>query len=79
MIGYTRVSMGVEWDTRESQVITVCQDIVDSLDEGVGIDTIIINFSKAFTLVPHDRLLKKLAALGVDSRGSHLGNGIPCR
>jgi len=52
----------------ESQVITVCQDIADSLDEGVGIDAIIIDFSKAFDLVPHDRMLTKLAASGVDSR-----------
>ena len=41
---------------------------MDSLDEGVSIDVIIIDFSKAFSLVPHDRLLMKLAALGVDSR-----------
>jgi hypothetical protein len=30
----------------ESQVITVCQDIADSLDEGFGIDTIIIDSSR---------------------------------
>jgi len=41
---------------------------VDSLDEGVGIDAIIIDFSKAFDLVPHDRLHTKLVASGVDSR-----------
>ena len=52
----------------KSQVITVCQDTADSLDEGVGIDVIIIDFSKAFNLVPHDLLLMKLAASGVDSR-----------
>jgi len=52
----------------ESQVIAVCQDIVDSLDEGVGIDAIIIDFSKAFDLVPNDRLLTKLVASGVDLR-----------
>jgi hypothetical protein len=51
----------------ESQVITLCQDIADSLDERVDIDAIIIEFSKAFCLVPHDRLLTKLAASGVDS------------
>jgi len=34
---------------------------------GVGIDSIIIDFSKAFDLDLHDRLLKKLAASGVDS------------
>jgi len=35
---------------------------------GVGIDVIIIDFSKAFDLVPHDRLLTKMAAPGADSR-----------
>ena len=29
---------------------------------------IIIDFSKVFDLVPHDRLLTKIAATGVDSR-----------
>jgi hypothetical protein len=43
----------------------VCQDIVDSLDEGVSIDVIIKDFSKAFDLVPHDQLLTKLVASGV--------------
>jgi hypothetical protein len=38
------------------------------LDEGVSIDATIIDFSKAFDLVFHDRLLRKLAASGVDSR-----------
>jgi hypothetical protein len=46
----------------ESQLITVCQDISDSLDEAVMLEAIIIDFSKAF-----DRLLKKIAASGVDS------------
>jgi len=41
---------------------------LDSLDETVGVDAIIIDFSKAFDLVPHDRLLTKLASSGVDSR-----------
>ena len=48
--------------------MTVCQDIADSLDEGVKTDAIIINFSKAFDLVPHDRLLTKIAATRVDLR-----------
>jgi len=41
---------------------------VDSLDERVRTDTIIIDFSKAFDLVPHDRLLTKIAATRVDLR-----------
>jgi hypothetical protein len=46
----------------------VCQDIAGSLDNGDRVDAITIDFLKAFDLVPHDRLLTKIAALGVDSR-----------
>jgi hypothetical protein len=59
------VNMGY---SSESQGITVCQDIADSLDSGGRIDAIIIGFMKAFISVPHDRLLTKIAASGVDSR-----------
>jgi len=52
----------------ESQLVTVCQDIVDSLDEGVRKGAITTEFSKAFNLAPHDRLLTKIAATGVDLR-----------
>jgi len=52
----------------ERQVVTVCQDIADSLGEGVRTDVIVIDFSKAFDLFPHDRLLTKIAATGVDLR-----------
>jgi len=52
----------------ESQVISVCQDIADSLDNGDKIDAIIVDFSKAFDLVPHGRLLAKIANSGVDTR-----------
>jgi len=41
----------------ESQIIKACQDISDSLDEAARLDAIIIDFSRAFDLVPHDRLL----------------------
>jgi hypothetical protein len=41
---------------------------VESLYERVGRDAIVIDFSKAFDLVPHDQMLMKLAALGVGSR-----------
>jgi hypothetical protein len=52
----------------ESEVITVCQGTGDLLDERVGIDAIIIDFSKSFDLVPHDSLLTKMAASGMDLR-----------
>jgi len=40
-------------------MITVCQDISDTLDKAARLDAIIVNFSKAFDLVPHDWPLKK--------------------
>jgi len=52
----------------ESQLLTVCQDIADSMDNGDRIDASVIYFSKAFDLVPHDRLLTKIAKSGVDPR-----------
>jgi len=52
----------------ESQVITVCQDIADSMDNGDKINAIVIDYSKAFDLVPHDRLLMKIVISGVDPR-----------
>jgi hypothetical protein len=52
----------------ESQIVTVCQDIADALDEGVRTDAIVIDFSKAFDLVTHDRLLMKITETGVDLR-----------
>jgi len=58
----------------EDQVIMVCQDIADSMVNGDRIDAIVIDFSKAFDLVPHDRLLMKIAISGEDSR---MGKGVP--
>ena len=52
----------------ESQVITVCQDIADSPDNGDKIDAIVVDFSKPSDLVPHGRLLTKIANSSVDSR-----------
>jgi len=52
----------------KSQLVTICQDIADSLEESVRTDAIIIDFSKAFDLVPHDRLLTKIVATRVDLR-----------
>jgi hypothetical protein len=52
----------------ESQVIALCQDIADCLDIRDKIDAIIVDFSKAFDLVPHGRLLTKIAYSGVASR-----------
>jgi len=55
----------------ESQIITVCQDISDSLGEATRLDAIIIDFTKAFDLVLHDRLLK-ICSLGCGFKGGRM-------
>ena len=69
----------------ENKLVSVCQDIANLLDEGFRTSTIIIDISKTFGLVPHDRLLTKIVATGVDLRlvvwvkgieGSCVGKGI---
>ena len=52
----------------QSQVITVYQDTVDSMDNADRIEAIVINFSKAFDLVQYDRQLMKIVNSGVVSR-----------
>ena len=52
----------------ESRVIAVCRDIADYLGNGDKIHAIIVEFSKAFDLVPHGRLLTKIAYSGVESK-----------
>jgi hypothetical protein len=52
----------------ENQVIAVFQDVAYSMDNGEKIDTVVVDIAKAFNLVPHDRLLMKIAISGVDSR-----------
>jgi len=49
----------------ESQLILLVQDLADSLNEGQQVDAILLDFSKAFDKVPHQRLLAKLQHYGV--------------
>jgi hypothetical protein len=51
---------------RESQLVTFCLDFANSLGKGIRTEAKIIEFSMAFDFVPHDRLLKKIVAAGVD-------------
>jgi hypothetical protein len=63
MNGYTGGQHGVRPEySWESEVITVCQDTADSIDNGDRIEAIVIYFSKAFDLATHDRLLRKNAS-----------------
>lgn len=49
----------------ESQLILTIHDLAKSLDEGGQIDAILLDFSKAFDKVPHQRLRMKLEYYGV--------------
>jgi hypothetical protein len=60
--------------TCESQIMAVCQDIADSLHNGGRINAIIIDFSKAFDLVPHDAY--ENCGLGSGLEGSCMVKGI---
>ena len=50
---------------------------MDSMDNGDRIDAIVIDISKAFDLVLHDRLFMKIANSGVD--WVRMGKGVPFR
>ena len=44
----------------ETQLVTLCHGLADSLDKNKQTDMVILDFSKAFDWVPHQRLLIKL-------------------
>jgi len=48
--------------------LTLSHELAYSLDKGIQTDMVVLDFSKAFDLVPHQRLLKKLGHYGI--RGS---------
>ena len=49
----------------ETQLVTLCHDLSSSLDKGIQTDMLVLDFSKAFDRVPHQRLLRKLKHFGV--------------
>jgi hypothetical protein len=49
----------------ESQRIITVQDLANSLNRNEQVDGILLDFSKAFDKVPHQRLLEKLSYYGV--------------
>lgn len=50
----------------DTQLISFTHDICAALDNGFYIDTIFLDFSKAFDLVSHQLLCHKLSALNID-------------
>ena len=49
----------------ESQLILTVQDLAKGLNDGEQIDAMLLDFSKAFDKVPHQRLLEMLRHYGV--------------
>ena len=47
------------------QLLTVVNEWTEALDDGIQIDTVYLDFRKAFDSVPHKRLIKKLEGYGV--------------
>ena len=42
------------------------ESVIKHVDSGLPVDTVYLDFSKAFDKVPHRRLLMKLKAHGID-------------
>lgn len=49
----------------ETQLLTLAQELVSGLDRKHQYDLIILDFSKAFDRVPHERLMRKLDHYGI--------------
>ena len=54
----------------ESQLLLTTEDLVRNYEDTIQTDLIVLDFSKAFDVVPHQRLLHKLDHYGI--RGSTL-------
>ena len=49
-------------------MLSALEDWTEMLDTGVPVDAIYLEFSTAFDSVPHERLLVKLKALGINGQ-----------
>ena len=50
----------------ESQLLLTTHDLLQKIDQGDQVDLAILDFSKVFDTVPHQRLLNKLKFCGID-------------
>ena len=52
----------------ETQLLSFVQELQDSIHMGLQIDAIFLDFAKAFDKVPHNRLVQKLSAYGIQGK-----------
>lgn len=57
-----------ERKSTESQLILCVDDLAKNIDNGVQTDCILLDFSKAFDVVPHKRLMLKIAYYGIHGK-----------
>ena len=50
-----------------TNLLCVFEEILKCVDEGSPVDVVYLDFQKAFDKVPHQRLLLKLKAHGIDN------------
>ena len=51
-----------------TNLLTFYRNVYEAVDNGENYDIIYLDFSKAFDKVPHDRLLNKVRAHGIDGK-----------
>ena len=52
----------------ETQLVSIIEHVTGNLDLGHQIDMILLDFSKAFHTVPHQRLLAKIENYGIQGK-----------
>ena len=60
----------------ETQLLTLIHELAKNINKGEQTDIVILDFSKAFDRVPHQRLLRKLDHLGIRALEDKPINGL---
>ena len=51
-----------------TNLLIYLEQVTSEIDKGIPVDTLYLDFSKAFDKVPHHRLIEKIAAHGIDGK-----------